>query len=614
MLVKTQDKAATKYWYGNERLCFNEDFYLYDGQGSVTILLSGYNSILSTYSYSDYGRRDKKYNPFTSGSDEYGYRSEAHNSDETQYLRARYYDTVTELFISADGYRGNWQDPLSQNRYNYGRNNPNKYFDPTGKWSLWGAVKNTVNKVVNTVKKTVNNVVNTVKKTVNNVVNTVKNTFNPPKQNPAPKKNNNNPTDARTAPPIYSQYDKAIQHPTNSGGNKPTNNNPTSTTRPFNNTSSPSQTGNSYTSQNIMQLTKEKNLAIISSLKDSTAALTKKQEEKRKVDAIMASIQGPQFNVDFFNKIGSLYNRVSGWCNERGKEIKEVGENFKKGGKELGDQLNEALLGGLQSVSDSVVAVSEAISNMTWKDWKKAAISFTAGTATFAVLFVPGGGVVGAVVNGFVAGGMAGAAGSIAGDSYEVVDAIASKNQDELFKKYGVKDWAELGNRVLDQAGTSMVKGAIFGSLAAGTQEYIGSKLNSNKNESWSESTSKIDTNKDTGTVWDSIKPTQPILEGIEIPKSFNITVDGQEFWVHPNATKHMYQYITRNTQNIGSFTTPINSQSMLNEFASALKVAIAKEGLKIDELIYGGNWEFMITTPREEGLNYVIKHAKFNR
>ena len=132
VLVKTQDKAATKYWYGNERLCTNEDFYLYDGQGSVTILLSGYNSILSTYSYSDYGRRDKKYNPFTSGSDEYGYRSEAHNSDETQYLRARYYDTVTELFISADGYRGNWQDPLSQNRYNYGRNNPNKYFDPTG--------------------------------------------------------------------------------------------------------------------------------------------------------------------------------------------------------------------------------------------------------------------------------------------------------------------------------------------------------------------------------------------------------------------------------------------------------------------------------------------------
>ena len=231
----------------------NDDFYLYDGQGSVTMLLSGSNQVLSTYSYSDYGRREKKYNPFVSSSDEYGYRSEAHNSDETQYLRARYYDTVTELFISADGYRGDWQDPLSQNRYNYGRNNPNKYFDPRGMWSLWGAVKNTVNKVVNTVKKTVNNVVNTVKKTVNNVVNTVKNTFNPPKKTPAPKKNNNNPIDARTAPPVYSQYDKAIQYPSSSGGNKPTNNNPTRTTKPFNNTSSPSQAGNTFTSQNIKQ-------------------------------------------------------------------------------------------------------------------------------------------------------------------------------------------------------------------------------------------------------------------------------------------------------------------------------------------------------------------------
>ena len=143
--------------------------------------------------------------------------------------------------------------------------------------------------------------------------------------------------------------------------------------------------------------------------------------------------------------------------------------------------MNAALLGGLQNVSDSVVAASKAISNMTWKDWTKAAISVSAGAVTFAAFFVPGGGVIGAVVNGFIAGGMAGAAGSIAGDSFEVVDAVVTKNQDELFDKYGVKDWSELGNRVLDQAGTSMVKGAIFGSLAAGTQEYIGAKLNHNK-------------------------------------------------------------------------------------------------------------------------------------
>ena len=58
--------------------------------------------------------------------------------------------------------------------------------------------------------------------------------------------------------------------------------------------------------------------------------------------------------------------------------------------------------------------------------------------------------MVGSVVNGFVAGGMAGAAGSIAGDSYEVVDAIASKNQDELFETAGrfiiEQEKASIGN------------------------------------------------------------------------------------------------------------------------------------------------------------------------
>ena len=101
--------------------------------------------------------------------------------------------------------------------------------------------------------------------------------------------------------------------------------------------------------------------------------------------------------------------------------------------------------------------------------------------------------------------------------------------------------------------------------------------------------------------------------EGTQIPKSFNIIIDEQEFWVNPNGTKHMYEYITRNGQHIGTFTTPVNSQSMLTEFESALKCAINTNGVKLDEIIYGGDWEFIITLPREEGLNYVIKHARYN-
>lgn len=51
----------------------------------------------------------------------------------------------------------------------------------------------------------------------------------------------------------------------------------------------------------------------------------------------------------------------------------------------------------------------------------------------------------------------------------------------------------------------------------------------------------------------------------------------------------------------------------MLTEFESALKSAINKNGVKLDEMIYGGDWEFIIVPPREEGLNYVIKHARYN-
>ena len=40
-----------------------------------------------------------------------------------------------------------------------------------------------------------------------------------------------------------------------------------------------------------------------------------------------------------------------------------------------------------------------------------------------------------------------------------------------------------------------------------------------------------------TGTVWDSIKSTQPAYSGTVIPKSFELTVNNSRFWVHPNAT-----------------------------------------------------------------------------
>src|SRR5699024_4292839 len=50
--------------------------------------------------------------------------------------------------------------------------------------------------------------------------------------------------------------------------------------------------------------------------------------------------------------------------------------------------------------------------------------------------------------------------------------------------------------------------------------------------------------NGTTGTVWDSIKSTQPNYPNSAIPKSFEMTLpNGQKVWVHGNATEHMAEY-----------------------------------------------------------------------
>lgn len=65
-----------------------------------------------------------------------------------------------------------------------------------------------------------------------------------------------------------------------------------------------------------------------------------------------------------------------------------------------------------------------------------------------------------------------------------------------------------------------------------------------------------------TGTIYDSIKATQPVIPGTSIPKSFELIVDGKTFWVNPNATKHMGEYLTHNGL---SHSTSEGNQVMLS-------------------------------------------------
>jgi len=57
-----------------------------------------------------------------------------HDYNGTQYLRARYYNTNTGRFDQRDSYMGEYNNPISQNRYTYVWNSPNQYMDRNGNW------------------------------------------------------------------------------------------------------------------------------------------------------------------------------------------------------------------------------------------------------------------------------------------------------------------------------------------------------------------------------------------------------------------------------------------------------------------------------------------------
>jgi hypothetical protein len=117
-----------------------------------------------------------------------------------------------------------------------------------------------------------------------------------------------------------------------------------------------------------------------------------------------------------------------------------------------------------------------------------------------------------------------------------------------------------------------------------------------------------------TGTVWKNIKLTDKMYPGTKIPKSFELTVGKQKFWVAPNATKHMLEYLqdTNGThKKIITHNMPVNCQALLSSMQAALGQAISN-GIKYDSMIRVGCWEFRFGIPRGEGLLPSIYHANF--
>ena len=107
-----------------------------------------------------------------------------------------------------------------------------------------------------------------------------------------------------------------------------------------------------------------------------------------------------------------------------------------------------------------------------------------------------------------------------------------------------------------------------------------------------------------TGTVWDNIATTANDLPNTNIPATFRIKTGSLEFYVNSNATKHMQEYLEKTAN-------PINGQSLLSSFASALD-EITQTGLpKFNHMYEINGWEIMFNQ-RDGDILPVIKHALY--
>ncbi|WP_309242077.1 hypothetical protein [Paenibacillus sp. S150] len=114
-----------------------------------------------------------------------------------------------------------------------------------------------------------------------------------------------------------------------------------------------------------------------------------------------------------------------------------------------------------------------------------------------------------------------------------------------------------------------------------------------------------------TATIWGRITATQALRKGTNIPTSFvleDITVNGQKLWVHGNATKHMEEYINRESAKmLSNDARRMIEQSMLTSLESAIKGLDVKMGREMYNI---NGWQIGIDVSEESA---VVFHAVYN-
>lgn len=132
-LTQVLSDGAYTYTYGLERIAqvnaTMSQYFLSDAIGSVRQLTDATGTVTLTKAYDPYGVVTQTSG---SGASTYGYTGEITDPTGMVYLRARYYMPNTGRFLTRDTWQGDYDRPLSLNRWLYVSGNPINRTDPSG--------------------------------------------------------------------------------------------------------------------------------------------------------------------------------------------------------------------------------------------------------------------------------------------------------------------------------------------------------------------------------------------------------------------------------------------------------------------------------------------------
>jgi RHS repeat-associated protein len=131
-LTQVLSDGTTSYTYGIGRISQTNnsttEYFLGDALGSVRQLTNSAGEVALAKSYDPYG---KVLSSAGSGSSVYAYTGEQQDGDMV-YLRTRYLNVNDGRFLSRDTWEGDYNLPMSYNRWQYTYSNPINRIDPTG--------------------------------------------------------------------------------------------------------------------------------------------------------------------------------------------------------------------------------------------------------------------------------------------------------------------------------------------------------------------------------------------------------------------------------------------------------------------------------------------------